>query len=524
MTKTLVLGAGGIIGQHMLVGAPEDAVFVKKTPFPLYEVCDLSRYENVMTLLDVLKPEVIVNLAGNNVVDFVNSGAFDDDDYRINVGLPGWLADYCDQLGAHLIQVSSQGVFSGDNPPYGVNDDPHPITAYGSQKHQAERVVRRYKNWTIARVTFVLGVRPFAGLGRENPLEQMFRLTHQRQVDDRWFSPAMARDVADALWTLADDPQPGRIVHIGLPERTCRYDLAKKANPLAAIEAVSDDDFSGPRRPVDTTWAEPTMTGVRDLDTELIHQKLRYDDREERRLPQRAMELELFLGIDFPTAVSKLKQGFHPLHAEVAADFRRSNPVGDDQLLNWYKTTEAYIWELSAYHLDAGFNYSGMCAGIREKLTADGKKDVLVLGDGIGDLTMTLKQADLNAVYHDLDGSRTAEFARFRHKLNMGDNAPHTLWTSGWTPEFGDRQWDAIIALDYFEHLVNVEDWVKAAWRGLRPGGYLMAQNAFAIGDDDHGGSIPMHLTVNNRFERDWIPLLESLGFVHQVSEWWAKA
>lgn len=531
MTKPLVLGAGGIVGQHMLVNRPDGGVFVKKTPFPLYHSCDLSLYPNVIDLLQARKPEVVVNLAGHNVVDFVDSGVFDDEDYRINVGLPTWLADWCDSENAHLIQVSTQGVFSGDKAPYGPSDEPHPITAYGSQKALAEKIVRHHHNWTIARVTFVLGVRPFAGLGRENPLEQMFGSDVQRQVNDRWFSPAIARDVADSLWQLADNPVPQRTVHIGLPERTNRYQIAKMATPLATVEAVSDDDFAGPRRPLDTTWAEPAMSGPRDLGGELVVQRLRYDGRENRDLLQRVIEMGLFFGMEPSEVTAKLSQGFHPLHAEVAKSFRNyspntQGPQGDIELLDWYKTTEAYIWELSAYHLDAGFNYSGMCEGILNKLTAEGKKDILILGDGIGDLSMTLKKAGLNAVYHDLEGSRTAQFAQFRHKLNLGDDAPATLWTDGWTPDFGIEEWDAIIALDFMEHLPEpeVSKWSAAVAKGLRLGAYFAAQNAFAIGDSEHGDSIPMHVSASNHYEHDWAPLMSSLGFTQTGDIWWRKA
>lgn len=524
MTKALVLGAGGIIGQHMLLQRPAQS-FVKRTPFPLYEACDLSVHENVKALLDRNRPEVVVNLAGQNVVDRVDSGVFDDPDYRVNVGLPAWLAEWCDANGSHLIQVSTQGVFSGDHAPYAPGDTPHPVTAYGHQKLEAERRVAQHKNWTIARVTFVLGVRPFRGLGRVNPLERMFTDPEQRQVNDRWFSPAFAGDVASLLWRLVDNPEPGQVVHLGVPRRVSRYDVAKMANPAATIEPASDDEFPGPRRPVDTTWALGARHDYhhQDLETEIGALRLRWKDAHESSLIQRAIEISLFFGTTIPVAGSKLAQGFHPLHAEVAEDFRRANPVTDDELLDWYRTTEAYVWELSAYHLDQGFNYIGMCRGIREKLMATGKKDILVLGDGIGDLSLHLKAGGFNAVYHDLKESRTAEFARFRHTLHLGDQAPPTLWTDGWNPDLGTEKWDAIIALDYLEHLVNVEDWVRAAQKGLRPDGYLMAQNAFAIGDDEHGGSIPMHLVINNRFEHDWIPLLESLNFVHEVSEWWVK-
>lgn len=231
---------------------------------------------------------------------------------------------------------------------------------------------------------------------------------------------------------------------------------------------------------------------------------------------QRVQEIASFLGRPEPEVRDRLSQGFIYNHHKVADSFNEMKPKTDDELLEWYRTTDAYIWELSAYHLDPGFNYSGMADGIATHLVKADKDSVLCLGDGIGDLTLACRDQGLDSVYHDLAGSLTAEFALTR----LGGGG---LLTSGWTPEFPPDSFDAVVALDFFEHLVNVEEWVEAVHVTLNSGGLFLAQNAFAIGDEDHGGSIPMHLTVNNRFEKDWDPLLESLGFTHEPGGWWRK-
>ena len=82
----------------------------------------------------------------------------------------------------------------------------------------------------------------------------------------------------------------------------------------------------------------------------------------------RAQEIAAFLGIPESEAAARLAKGFGYQHQAVNDDFRRCNPRTDEELLNWYRTTEEYIWELSAYHDDPGFNYSGMCSGIITRL------------------------------------------------------------------------------------------------------------------------------------------------------------
>jgi SAM-dependent methyltransferase len=235
-------------------------------------------------------------------------------------------------------------------------------------------------------------------------------------------------------------------------------------------------------------------------------------------------DISEFLELPPAEVEERLLKGFHWNHAEVAADFRRVDPKTDDELLQWYMTTTAYLYaELPAYHLDSGFNYFGGVEGYVNRLKAEGKKDVLVLGDGIGDLTMELHHAGFNVSYHDLKGSQTSEFALYRFWKAYGNEGPKTFWTDGWTFDLGDRTWDAIVATDVFEHLVDVEGVARSVARGLRPGGLFAAQNAFGIGDDEHEGTIPCHLVINNEWVERWAPFVSDLGFKQTGDVWYAK-
>jgi 2-polyprenyl-3-methyl-5-hydroxy-6-metoxy-1,4-benzoquinol methylase len=167
-----------------------------------------------------------------------------------------------------------------------------------------------------------------------------------------------------------------------------------------------------------------------------------------------------------------------------------------------------------------------MCEGIAHRLKTDGLNRVLCLGDGIGDLALTCHNAGLEPVYHDLAGSRTAEYAMFRFWRQTGDYMTrHTSqdWTVPEFAPFGAGLYDAIVSLDFLEHVINVEEWARAIFAALRPGGLFFAQNAFAIGSGPDG-PMPMHLKSNDRFEHDWLPLLGSLAF-EQIGDtnWYRK-
>jgi dTDP-4-dehydrorhamnose reductase len=460
-----------------------------------------------------------VNLAGESRTDEVER---DPNAYRyINAQAPAQLVVWCDRNEAHLIHVSTQAVFDGTAPPYGPDSETNPINAYGRQKKEAECHVRKYANWTIVRPTFVLGTRPL-GIGRVNPLETMLTATEQQQVDDRHFSPLFASDAAESIWKLVESRPKRTTVHLGIPQRVSRYDIAMLAAPSGAtVKPVQHDSFAGiAPRPKDTTYTDGAWH-CRNLVQGIEEARREMESKKAMDIQDRAREIALFLGIPEDQALAKLRRGFLELHAEVAEDFRRYNPQSDAGLLNWYRTTEAYIWELTAYHLDEGYNYMGMCGGIAEHLCNAGARQVLCLGDGIGDVTLALRRAGMDSVYHDLRGSRTAEFAAFRWIRHMPDFMPEDM-TDAWQPNDRTRYYDAAISLDFLEHITDVELWARATVAALKPGGLFCAQNAFGCGSGADG-PIPMHLACNDKYVTEWDPLMRSLGMELQSPNWYRK-
>ncbi len=565
--KVVIFGASGIIGQHLRLCVPAgiEPVWVRKQSDPLHYGVDLTDPGARDRFLERHKPDVVVNLAGESRPDVVER---EPEKHRhLNLGVPALLSAWCEGNNAHYVHISSQAVFSGINGPYHTYSDSQlgytspsfgehntPKNSYGHQKAMAEFAIGGNKErCTIVRPTFVLGVRPLPFVGRENPVEQMLSQAVQKQVGDRWFSVSFARDVAKELWQIVqeksqvlgstgsrgsgDDIARGQspravvsesapvdaakyksqVRHIGIPFRVNRWELANHLMP--GVERVSHDDFPclAPR-PIDTTYAGAGKWSDVTAGLQVCQQD--FVSRNGLTLGARAREIALFLGKREDYCLNHLNLGFGALHGRVKEDFNAHGPVDDADLLYWYRCTEAYIWELSAYHADPGFNYSGMCKGVVERLKADGAKKVLCLGDGIGDLTLSLIRAGFDAHYHDLAGSLTAEFAQFRMWMHLGKYAESRM-TSGWKPELGRGEYDAIISFDFLEHVTSVPAWTLAIREALVPGGLMLVQNAFNIGSGPEG-SIPMHLARNDRFEKDWQPLMEEQGFEQiETSNWY---
>lgn len=254
----------------------------------------------------------------------------------------------------------------------------------------------------------------------------------------------------------------------------------------------------------------------------------------------RAAEIAAFLSIPIADAEARLARGFGYQHQQVNDDFRRCNPRTDEELLNWYRTTTEYIWELSAYHADEGFNYSGMCGGIAERLKNEGSQRVLCLGDGIGDLTLAIARSGYatgprpapypTVVYHDLADSKTYEFAKARIMAQTGEFIASP--SHSFQPCLGSDLYDAIASLDFLEHVTDVPAWCRAIHAALRPGGLFCAQNAFDCGSGADG-AIPCHLSINDKYAHAaphtagralWDHLLiEELGFEQLGPNWYRK-
>ena len=559
--KVLVLGASGIVGQHLRLCCPPTItpVYYRHRPDPITFGVDLTadNFSSLPGLLSAYDPDVVVNLAGESSPDIVEAAiryrdggaeaSADGSDssnsslasyhYRLNVLLPAKLAELCQSRSCRYLHISTQAVFGGDHPPYRPDSPIYatvPVNEYGAQKARAEVLVKRnFSQTMIVRLTFILGIRPLPHVGRKNPLEAMLDGSQRLQVNDRWFSPLFAADAATGIWRLVMDGKAGETYHLGIPNRYSRFEIADRIRP-GVCEPVPHSHFPGAaERPVDTTYASTTFWTPLESGLKAISDSCSIPDSDPD-LRDRATEIALFLGLTYTDSLHHLSKGFGELHSAVTKSFHSSSAGRSEaDLLEWYRTTTAYIWELSSYHLDStGFNYSGMCKGIGVRLqsdvqTIDGAHPVLCLGDGIGDLSLSLHRAGIPACYHDLMGSRTAEYARFRFWRQTGEYPDRTCLTSGWDPgtiAHLEGKFGAVCALDFLEHLPEggVEAWVKAIYRSLVPGGVLVAQNGFAIGSGEDG-PMPMHLACNDRFEKDWDPLLVRIGFEQLNPQWYRK-
>lgn len=143
--KLLILGAKGVLGQEVCCAAYNMG---HDNYWPDKSKLDISDCYDVHNFIQRYRPDVVINCAG-----LVKSREATDVQFITVNGLaPHWIATECDSIGAKLIHISTDCVFSGNRGLYTENDIPDPVDIYGKSKLVGE--VTREPHLTI-RTSFI---------------------------------------------------------------------------------------------------------------------------------------------------------------------------------------------------------------------------------------------------------------------------------------------------------------------------------------------------------------------------------
>lgn len=250
--KVLLTGAGGFLGRAMVVRAPAHVQLVgtwRSMPPPdgvEAARVDLADVPATARLFEAVAPDAVVHLAydrgdfGRGVVDMTAS-----------------VADAAAVAGAGLVHMSSDVVFSGEDPPYAETDPPSPQSAYGRAKAAAEAEVEAaVPDAAIVRTSLVLTPETL------DPRTQFVAdaLRAGEPVDlfvDEVRMPVHRDDLADALWRLVALDRGARagVWHLVGDVALSRHDLgtlvldAVGGDPmlLRAVPSPRDTDDPRPR-------------------------------------------------------------------------------------------------------------------------------------------------------------------------------------------------------------------------------------------------------------------------------------
>lgn len=250
-----VIGATGQIGRYLTrIGAERSGLQI----VPLgHEDLEITRADGVAQALAPHRLDVLVNTSAAHGPT-VESAL--DEAFAVNAIGPQNLAAYCLEHGIDLVHFSTDYVFKGDaREPYGEDDRPEPLSAYGISKLAGELFVRAIlPNHYIVRVSAVFGVGGCRAKGNLNFVELMLGRAATgdaiRVVEDQFVSPTYARDVADAVLTLVATRAYGTY-HLTNAGACSWFEFAREIFRQAGVEARLDPSRTditgaGARRPL----------------------------------------------------------------------------------------------------------------------------------------------------------------------------------------------------------------------------------------------------------------------------------
>ncbi|MPQ43965.1 dTDP-4-dehydrorhamnose reductase [Clostridium tarantellae] len=197
------------------------------------EELDITNFENVKNKINELKPDVVINCAAATNVDGCESNK--DLAFKINTLGARNLAIVCEEIGAKLVQVSTDYVFSGiGNTPLTEFDLTKPYSVYGKTKLMGENYVREFSSkYFIIRTSWLYG---YIG---HNFVYTMMRLGKERDnlkvVNDQKGNPTNANDLAYHILKLIETEEYGIYHCTGKGECTW-YDFAKAIMELSNIQ------------------------------------------------------------------------------------------------------------------------------------------------------------------------------------------------------------------------------------------------------------------------------------------------
>jgi len=243
VTRFLVTGAGGMLGQDLLAALAGR------------EVTALSRSDLDVTDLDAVRVavaghDVVINAAAYTKVDDAESD--EESAFTVNATAAGHLATATAEVGAILVQVSTDYVFDGTaTTPYAEHTPLRPVSAYGRTKAEGERLVARENpdRGYLVRTAWLYGA------GGPNFAATMLKLAAQRDelsvVDDQVGQPTWTLDLAKKIVELVDAGAPFGTYHGTNSGQGSWFDFARAVFANAGLdpERVRPTDSSAFQRP-----------------------------------------------------------------------------------------------------------------------------------------------------------------------------------------------------------------------------------------------------------------------------------
>jgi len=235
--KILYTGANGLLGQKISAATPQysNHAFLatargknrtKNLGTASYASMDITDRQGIENVLSEFRPDVIIHGAAMTHVDECEQHK--ELAYNLNVVGTQNIVDAAKELGVHVVHISTDFIFDGQDGPYNEEGIPNPVSYYGETKLQAEHIVQTVDSWSILRTVLVIGIaedlsRSNIVLWAKGALEKAQPI---RVVDDQFRTPTLAEDLAQGALLAATQRAQG-IFNISGPDFMSIYELVE---------------------------------------------------------------------------------------------------------------------------------------------------------------------------------------------------------------------------------------------------------------------------------------------------------
>ena len=269
VAKVLITGSNGLLGQKLVnlfsdlddfetvaISRGNDRNETAKNY--TYHSIDITDKKKVINLLDDVKPDYIINCAAITNVDECEKEQ--EKCFSVNVEALKTIVESAKKHNSHLIHISTDFIFDGENGSYTEDDEPNPINYYGLSKLKGEEIIKQTQiNYTILRTILVYGL--VDNMSKNNIVSWIKNGIENKQtltiVNDQFRMPTLVDDLADACLLAIQNKAYG-VFNVSSSELLSIYEVALEvANTFnldpSYIKSISTSQLSQPaKRPPKT--------------------------------------------------------------------------------------------------------------------------------------------------------------------------------------------------------------------------------------------------------------------------------
>lgn len=228
MTKILITGANGYVGTRVLNDLAQQEIYellgtYHYLPWPDLVQMDITKADEVYTVVENFDPDLIVHLSGNASVKLVENNP--NEARAIDVEGSANLVNTANKMGSKILYVSSMGKYTD--------------TLYGNLKDEAESIIKWTKVWwNIVRAGVIVWLSP--NTRNDRPYNRILHMISDRRPtpfpDGFSFQPTYIGQIAQIINNALSENKRWYELEPGTPEHVSMYTLAYDLAGMFGLE------------------------------------------------------------------------------------------------------------------------------------------------------------------------------------------------------------------------------------------------------------------------------------------------